>query len=139
MDKVSTEKRSENMAHIHGKDTKPEIIVRKYLFSRGLRYRKNYSCLPGHPDIVLPKYNTVVFVNGCFWHGHENCKFSSLPEKNKNFWEQKINSNKKRDIQIINTLESMGWKVIIVWTCQLKNKQDISDTLTKLYNQIAII
>ena len=101
MDRVSKEQRHYNMSQIHGSDTKPEIIVRKYLFQHGLRYRKNDKRLPGHPDIVLPKYKTVVFVNGCFWHGHNNCKYAKMPLTNSDFWRAKILSNQIRDKKII--------------------------------------
>ncbi len=93
MDKISPDQRSYNMSRIHGKDTQPEITVRKYLFSKGLRFRKNDKRLPGHPDIVLPKYKTVVFVNGCFWHGHEGCRFFVWPKQNEQFWKQKLSTN----------------------------------------------
>ena len=93
----SKEVRSYNMSRIHGKDTKPEILVRKYLFSKGLRFRKNDKRYPGHPDIVLPKYNTVVFVHGCFWHYHENCRYATMPSSNVNFWKQKLFTNRTRD------------------------------------------
>lgn len=139
MDKLSVEKRSENMSHIHGKDTKPEILVRKYLFKKGMRFRKNDSRLPGHPDVVLPKYKTVIFVNGCFWHGHKGCKYAVTPEKNHDFWVDKINSNISRDNKDREELEEMGWRVITVWTCQLRNRTVASETLSNLYNQIAII
>ena len=94
----SKEERSKNMAAIKGKDTKPEMIVRKYLFSKGLRFRVHVKKLAGSPDIVLPKYKTGIFVNGCFWHGHDGCKYSHLPKSNEFFWEQKIRRNKARDI-----------------------------------------
>ena len=110
------------MSRIKNKDTSPEVFVRKYLFSKGLRYRKNDGKLPGHPDIVLPKYRTVVFINGCFWHMHDGCKFAALPESNAGFWKEKLEGNKKRDEEKIRQLEIMGWRVIIVWTCELKPK-----------------
>jgi len=100
MDKFSPKKRSEIMSKITGKETKPEILVRKYLFAKGFRYRKNVKTLPGKPDIVLPKYKTVVFINGCFWHGHKNCKKANLPTTNFNFWKEKIDKNIIRDKKI---------------------------------------
>ena len=96
MDRLTKEQRHRNMAAIRGRDTKPEILVRKFLFSRGFRYRLNHPRLPGHPDLVLRKYRTVIFVNGCFWHGHENCKYFRLPKTNIDFWQKKIERNKER-------------------------------------------
>lgn len=96
-DVLTKEQRRRNMAAIHGKNTKPEILVRKFLFSRGFRYRLNHPRLPGHPDIVLRKYRTVIFVNGCFWHGHDNCRYFRLPKTNIDFWQKKIERNKERD------------------------------------------
>lgn len=115
-----TETRSYNMSQIKGKDTKPEEIVRKYLFSKGFRYRKNVSNLPGKPDIVLPKYKTCIFVNGCFWHKHEGCKYFVWPKNNADFWKEKIEKNTARDTQNFARLESEGWRVLIIWECQLK-------------------
>lgn len=114
------ESRSYNMSRIAGKDTKPEELVRKYLFSRGFRYRKNVRKLPGSPDLVLPKYRTVVFVNGCFWHGHEGCKYFVWPKSNVEFWRKKIEANISRDQRKEAQLRDMGWKVLIVWECELR-------------------
>jgi DNA mismatch endonuclease (patch repair protein) len=100
--------------------TKPEEIVRKYLFSKGLRYRKNVKTLPGKPDIVLRKYKTVVFVNGCFWHGHHKCKYFVMPKSNVEFWRDKISKNIERDSENQIKLKEMGWNVLIIWGCQLK-------------------
>ena len=124
------------MAAIKGKDTKPEIIVRKYLFSRGLRYRLHVRKLQGSPDIVLPKYKVVIFVNGCFWHGHENCRYSHLPKSNVEFWEYKIRHNKARDIANEFVLKTEGWKVITLWECEIKNMAIREKSLNKLYNEI---
>lgn len=110
------------MSAIKGKDTKPELLVRKFLFSRGFRYRLNHPRLPGHPDIVLRKYRTVIFVNGCFWHGHQGCKYFVLPKTNVEFWRTKIERNQKRDVEEQCQLASMGWHCITVWKCQLKPK-----------------
>lgn len=115
------------MSCIKGKNTKPEEKVRKYLFSQGLRYRKNEKRLPGTPDIVLPKYRTVIFVNGCFWHGHEGCRYFVVPKTNTDFWVNKIETNRQRDEKKTAELEQLGWKVIIIWECQLK-KGRIDDT-----------
>ena len=132
----SPEIRSYNMSRIRGKDTKPEELVRKYLFSKGLRYRKNVSSLPGKPDIVLPKYRTCIFVNGCFWHKHEGCKYFVWPKNNAEFWKAKINGNVARDRRQQQELITMGWNVLVIWECELKaNVRD--ETLTKLY--LAII
>ena len=120
MDVHSKQVRSYNMSCIKGKGTKPEEIVRKYLFSHGFRYRKNDKRLPGTPDIVLPKYKTVIFVNGCFWHGHEGCKYFVWPKNNAEFWKAKILQNIERDKRDFERLENAGWKVIVVWECSLK-------------------
>lgn len=122
MDKLNKEQRHRCMSAIKSKDTKPELLVRKFLFSRGFRYRLNHSRLPGHPDIVLRKYRTVIFVNGCFWHGHQGCKYFVLPKTNVEFWSAKIESNQKRDVDEQRQLASMGWHCITVWECQLKPK-----------------
>ncbi len=135
MDVHTRETRSYNMSQIKNKNTKPEEIVRKYLFGRGMRYRKNDKRLPGHPDIVLPKYKTVVFVNGCFWHIHENCRYFKWPENNAEFWKNKLEGNKKRDMENIQRLSESGWKVIVVWECELK-KQNRTERLDKLYFEI---
>ena len=130
------EERSRNMAAIKGKDTKPEMIVRKYLFSRGLRFRVQVRKLPGNPDIVLPKYKTVIFVNGCFWHGHEGCKYFRLPKSNIEFWKEKIERNIERDRESMQALLVLGWKVIRVWECELRNKANREEMLNKIYNSI---
>jgi len=134
-DKHSPEIRSYNMSRIRSKNTKPEEIVRKYLFSRRLRYRKNDKKLPGKPDIVFPKYNTVVFVNGCFWHSHSGCKDFVMPITNCEFWESKLKRTQIRDAQNIKLLKESGWRVIIVWECELK-KSGKNECLEKLYQEI---
>ena len=108
------------MAQIRGKGTKSEMVVRKFLFGRGFRYRLNHPWLPGHPDIVLRKYRSVIFVNGCFWHGHEGCRYYVVPKSNTEFWKTKIARNRARDIEEQRRLASMGWHCITVWECQLK-------------------
>ena len=108
------------MSHIRSKDNKPEELVRKYLFSKGFRYRKNVKALPGCPDIVLPKYKTVVFINGCFWHMHNGCPKFVWPKSNEEYWTKKLLRNKKRDEESKASLEELGWKVIVVWECELK-------------------
>lgn len=135
MDVHDKETRSYNMSCIKGKNTKPEEMVRKFLFSKGFRYRKNDKRLPGSPDIVLPKYKTVIFVNGCFWHGHEGCKYFVWPKSNEEFWKNKIKTNIERDNKKIEQLEELGWKVIIVWECELKQSR-CREILTKISAQI---
>lgn len=135
MDKHSKETRSYNMSQIRSTDSKPEVLVRKYLFSKGLRYRKNVKSLPGKPDIVLPKYKTVVFVNGCFWHGHHGCKYFVMPKTNTDYWSSKIYRNIERDQENYSKLEVLGWNVITVWECQLK-KAIRENTLEYLYYNI---
>lgn len=122
MDKLTKEQRHRCMSAIKGKNTKPELLVRKFLFNRGFRYRLNHPRLPGHPDLVLRKYRTVIFVNGCFWHGHEGCKYYVLPKTNVGFWQNKIERNQNRDKEGRQKLASMGWHCITVWECQLKPK-----------------
>lgn len=135
-DVMTSEQRSRCMAAVKGKDTKPEMIVRKYLFSQGLRFRVQVRKLPGTPDIVLPKYKTVIFVNGCFWHGHEGCKYFRLPKSNVEFWKDKIERNIERDKESMQALFDMGWKVVRVWECELRNKANREDTLNKIYTSI---
>lgn len=137
MDVHNKETRSYNMSCIKGKDTKPEEIVRKYLFSQRFRYRKNDKRLPGTPDIVLPKYKTVIFVNGCFWHGHKECKYFVWSKTNSDFWEEKIKANILRDAKKIEMLKLQGWKVIVVWECELKNSVR-KETLEKIKQQICL-
>ena len=123
------------MSRIHGKNTKPEELVRKYLFSQGFRYRKNDAKLPGKPDIVLPKYKTVIFVNGCFWHGHEGCRYFVWPKNNAEFWKEKITRNIRRDKNNHQLLVEQGWRVIDIWECELK--KDMADnTLERLVQML---
>lgn len=135
-------KRSDIMSHIAGKETKPEILVRKFLFANGLRFRKNAKELPGKPDIVLPKYKTVIFIHGCFWHGH-TCKRGALPTTNIEFWKTKISSNIERDKRDFLELEKLGWKVIVIWQCEIRNSvlrenqlQTLIDNLTYKFLKI---
>ncbi len=134
-DNHTREQRSYNMSRIRSKDTKPEEIVRKYLFSRGLRYRKNDRRYPGHPDIVLPKYRTVVFVHGCFWHRHPGCRYATTPATNTEFWQKKFERNVQRDAEEQKQLMEAGWKVLVVWECELKKDQR-DTTLNNLYSAI---
>lgn len=135
VDKFSKETRSRVMSRIRSKNTKPELIVRSYLFSKGLRFRKNDKRYPGSPDVVLPKYNTIVFVHGCFWHLHDGCKYAIMPKSNVDYWEKKLYRNKERDNHNQKLLEEMGWNVITVWECQLK-KEKKEQTLKRLLAQI---
>lgn len=151
MDKLTPEQRHKNMAAIRGKDTKPEIIVRKGLWSRGFRYRLNHKRLPGRPDIVLRKYRTCIFVNGCFWHGHgiqltvesgqlivENSACCKIPSTNRDFWVAKIRRNKERDKEKQRELAKMGWHCITVWECELKpsKREETLDSLAFTLNHI---
>jgi len=131
-DNHTKEVRSKNMSHIRSTNSKPEEIVRKYLFSQGFRYRKNVRKLPGCPDIVLPKYHTVIFVNGCFWHKHD-CPRFVWPSSNQEYWRPKILRNVERDKRNIELLEKLGWNVLVVWECELKKdvREDSLALLTK--------
>ena len=133
-DNHSKEVRSKNMSHIRSTNSKPEEIVRKYLFAKGFRYRKNVRALPGCPDIVLTKYKTVIFVNGCFWHKHD-CPRFVWPSSNEEYWRPKILRNVERDRENTEKLKSMGWQVITVWECELKKKV-FEPTMEKLIEEI---
>ena len=133
-DNHSKEVRSMNMSHIRSKNSKPEELVRKYLFSKGFRYRKNVKTLPGCPDIVLSKYKTVIFVNGCFWHKHD-CPRFVWPSSNEDYWRPKIMGNVERDKQNADELQKLGWKVLVVWECELK-KKTIDTTLEQLEQRL---
>ena len=135
MDKLTKEQRHRCMSAIRSRDTKPELLVRKFLFGCGFRYRLNHPRLPGHPDLVLRKYRTVIFVNGCFWHGHEGCKYYVLPRTNADFWKNKIERNRGRDMEEQRKLATMGWHCITVWECQLKPKVR-QQTLNTLENTL---
>ena len=127
--------RSYNMSRIKGKDTKPELLVRKYLHSKGLRFRLHDSKLPGKPDIVLSKYNTVVQVQGCFWHKHEGCKYFVVPKTRTEWWLDKINRTVERDKENKKKMDLLGWKTLVIWECELK-KYKKESTLKKLYEDI---
>lgn len=136
-DVLSKEQRKRCMSHVRGKDTKPEVMVRKFLFAQGFRYRLYRKDLPGKPDIVLPKYNTVIFINGCFWHGHSGCKYATIPKANHDFWLAKISGNIERDKTNYAKLFELGWKVVEIWQCELKPKfreQTLNNLLTELRN-----
>jgi DNA mismatch endonuclease (patch repair protein) len=123
------------MSMIGGKNTKPEIIVRKLLFSKGFRFRLHRADLPGKPDIVLTKYHTVIFINGCFWHGHNHCKYSTIPKTRAQWWSTKIGTNKSNDKKNKSKLTRSGWRVLTIWGCQLKEKK-IESTLKKIILQL---
>ena len=133
MHKVS-EQRSRNMSAIKSKNTKPEIKVRKVLHSMGYRFRLHSKNLPGSPDIVLPKYKTVIFVHGCFWHRHENCKYASNPKTRKEFWESKFKANVKRDLEIQEKIKNIGWQSVVIWECELTKIQYLKDTFLDIKN-----
>lgn len=136
MDTVSKEQRSLNMSHIRSKDTSIEVKTRKFLFQNGFRYRINVKKLPGKPDIVLKKYRTVIFVNGCFWHRHENCKYASFPKSNTDYWVKKFERNIANDNKNHLALRQLGWNVIILWECELNSCFD--EIMEKLMNELRV-
>ena len=140
-DKLTPEQRHRCMASIKSRNTKPEVLVRRFLFARGLRFRINVKRLPGTPDIVLKKYRTCIFVNGCFWHGHEGCKYYVMPKTNTEFWKAKIERNRARDLDRRIKLRDMGWHVIQIWECQLKPKvrEEYLEGLLLTLNRILIM
>lgn len=127
--------RSYNMSQVKGKNTKPELTVRKFLHANGYRYRLHVKDLPGKPDVVLPKYKTIIFVHGCFWHGHTGCKYATVPKTRTDWWLNKINTNKANDKKAVQKLIKEGWQIITIWECQLK-KDKVSDTLKDLLHQL---
>lgn len=133
-DKLTPEKRSWNMSRIKGKDTKIEVEVRKYLFSKGYRFRKNDKRYPGKPDIVLPKYHVAIFVHGCFWHRHEGCKDATTPKTRTEFWLEKFDKNVKNDQIKQEKLGELGWKVIVIWECELK--RSFQETMDKVEKEL---
>jgi len=131
-DKISQERRSWNMQQIRDRDTKPEIAVRSMLHRLGFRFRLRRSDLPGNPDIVLPKYKTVVLVHGCFWHRHRNCKYAYTPKSRTEFWEAKFARNVERDFEVRRALRKLGWKVVVVWECQLRKPDSLAARFLKM-------
>jgi len=131
-DTLTPAQRHKVMSHIRGRDTGPEMVVRRWLYSHGFRYRVNVAKLPGKPDIVLRKYNTIIFVNGCFWHGHEGCTMASKPKTNPEFWAEKIARNKRRDAEVYGLLIARGYEVVIIWECELRDEQKRSSVLEGL-------
>ena len=133
-DRISTEKISWNMSQVRSKDTSIEVKVRKYLFHEGFRFRKNDKKLPGKPDVVLPKYRTVIFVHGCFWHRHEGCKRASMPATRVEFWQTKFNKNVENDSKNMLLLSDLGWHVIVLWECEIK--KDFEDVMKCVVSEL---
>lgn len=136
MDVLTPEQRHKNMSQIRSKDTKPEVWLRKKLFSEGYRYRKNSKAIPGHPDLWLKKYNTAVFVHGCFWHRHKNCKYASNPKTRVEFWTEKFQKNVERDNRVLEELKAANIKTLIVWECTIKQMKKDSDIAEKQLKDI---
>jgi len=131
--------RSYNMSQVSGKDTRPEMIVRKFLHSNGFRYGLHRNDLPGKPDLVLPKYNSVIFVHGCFWHAHQGCKYFTIPKTRSDWWKEKLYGNRERDQKNIQKLKESGWNVIVVWECDLKSgkkKERLSNLIDQLLSNV---
>ena len=133
MDVFSREKRSQIMSRVSGKNTKPEIVVRSIIHKMGYRFRLHRKDLPGKPDIALPKYRKVIFVHGCFWHGHEGCSRSKRPTTNQEFWREKLDKNMERDIEAVNALYHLGWDVLTVWSCEVKNMTSLKNRLISFF------
>lgn len=133
-DIVTPEERSRIMAAVKGNDTKPEMLVRRYLHGCGFRYGLHNKNLPGSPDIVLRRFKTVIFVHGCFWHGHENCRYYRLPKSNIEFWQSKVEHNRARDERVQAELHAKGWRVLIIWECELKTKEKRERTFKELFH-----
>ena len=133
VNKIS-DQRSRNMSAIKSKNTKPEIAVRKMLHALGYRFRLHRKDLPGSPDIVLPKYKTVIFVHGCFWHRHENCKYASTPKTRKEFWNKKFTTNIERDIQIQEKIKNIDWRSVVIWECETKNIENLKGRIIDIFN-----
>lgn len=137
-DTLTPQQRHANMAAILGKNTKPEMVVRRYLWAHGYRYRLNHPRLPGKPDMVMRKYRTCIFVNGCFWHGHDGCQYYTIPKTNTEFWVNKVQRNKERDLKVQRDLAAMGWHSITIWECELKSakREDTLKSLAYTLNKI---
>ena len=130
--------RSYNMSRIRAKDTKPELLVRKFLFENGFRYRLHQKKLPGKPDLILKKYNTAIFVNGCFWHGHQGCRYFVIPKTRTEWWKDKIQATAEKDLKNYEELRRQGWKVIVIWECELKGEKQreaLENLITKITNE----
>ncbi|MFA5296365.1 MAG: very short patch repair endonuclease [Methanoregulaceae archaeon] len=139
VDTRTKEQRHKIMAAVRSKDTQPELLVRKYLWAHGIRYRLHLKSLPGTPDIVIPKLKIVIFVHGCFWHGHESCSLGRLPKSHLDYWKEKIEKNKNRDRKSLKQLKEMGWRVIIIWNCQLRTNKNARISLPKILKEITIL
>ena len=135
-ERIVSSVRSRNMAAIRGKDTAPELAVRRILHAMGLRFRLHRKDLPGRPDIVLPKHRTVVFVHGCFWHRHEDCRYTTTPKTRQEFWQTKFAANVERDRRNRTDLQRLGWRVIVVWECELRQPSDLKERLSGLFPQL---
>ena len=129
-----SEQRSRNMSAIKSKNTKPEIKVRKVLHSMGYRFRLHSKDLPGSPDIVLPKYKTVIFVHGCFWHRHKNCKYASTPKTRQEFWNKKFKTNIERDLEIQDKIKNLNWRSVVIWECETKNIENLRDKIIDVFS-----
>jgi DNA mismatch endonuclease (patch repair protein) len=136
-DNLTADQRKKAMSQVQQRDTKPEKIVRSLLHRLGFRFRKNVSSLAGNPDVVLPKYKTIIFVHGCFWHQHKGCRKANRPTSNTEFWNTKLDKNVKRDKETIKLLKRLGWKVIIIWECELKNAERIENIKKKLVSKLS--
>jgi len=136
VDTLSKEKRSRIMAAVHSKDTRAELLVRRFLWSHGIRYRIYYKGLPGKPDIVIPRLKLAIFIHGCFWHGHDGCSRGCLPKSRLEYWKPKIEANKSRDRLIKEELNEKGWRQLVIWECQLRTQKAASNTLPGILNQI---
>lgn len=136
MDRLSKERRSWNMSRIRGKDTTPELIVRSLLHKMGHRFRLHRQDMPGKPDIVLPKYRTVIFVHGCFWHRHRGCKYAYTPKSRVDFWLAKLDGNVSRDKYHQNLLQNMGWRVQVVWECETRDIDGLTHRLSNLFQEV---
>jgi DNA mismatch endonuclease (patch repair protein) len=132
----SPEKRSFNMSRIRSKDTKPEMLVRKFLFSYGFRYKLHDKSLPGKPDLVLPRYKTIIFIHGCFWHGHEGCRYFVVPKTRTEWWLNKISTNRQKDAASEKLLTSAGWKIINIWGCEIKNQKHFRERGLNLLKEL---
>ena len=139
MGKINRSKRSFNMSRIRGKDTKPELVVRKILFKNGYRYRLYSNRVVGKPDIIFEKRKKIIFVHGCFWHRHENCKYSTLPKTNKSFWNRKFDDNVRRDKYVRKQLLEMGYELMVIWECQTKNISDLETELLDFVGQVKLM
>ena len=137
VDQVTKEERSRIMAAVRSKDTGAELAVRRFLWSRGIRYRIRPTSLPGRPDIVIPRCKLAIFVHGCFWHGHENCPRGRLPKSRVEYWKAKIEANRSRDCVIAGRLEERGWQQLVIWECQLRTQKAASVSLPRILDSIS--